>query len=109
GSECVYDSGFNNLLLIPWRRLKPATWTTGRGIAIRRSDFFQVGGYDVACDPTKGCREDLALGEAVARAFGPQSILIDRNALVATSARRPLRLGGGVWTERGMRDEVIPT
>lgn len=107
GSDCVYDSEFNNLLIAPWKWLKPALWTTGRGVAIKRVDFSHAGGYDVECDPTKGCREDLALGEAVLRTFGLGSVVRDRDALVATSGRRPIRLGG-VWRERGWRDNVIP-
>lgn len=107
GSECIYDSAVRNFLSAPWRWAKPLTYTTGRGVAIRRAAFFEVGGYNVACDPTRGCREDLALGDAVLRAFGPGSVVRDRDAVVATSARRPIRIGG-VWRERGWRDGVIP-
>lgn len=108
GAHCVYDDGFNNFLSAYWKYLKPNMWTTGRGVAIRRENFFAVGGYDVLCDPTEGCREDLALGVAVESFFGPGSVQIDRNAMVATSARRPIDLRGGVWQERGHRNGVIP-
>lgn len=108
GSHCVYDDGLNNFLSAYWKYLKPNMWTTGRGVAIRRENFFAVGGYDVLCDPTEGCREDLALGVAVESFFGPGSVQIDRNAMVATSARRPIGLSGGVWQERGHRNGVIP-
>ncbi|MBA7680615.1 hypothetical protein ES703_88936 [subsurface metagenome] len=108
GSHCVYDDGFNNFLSAYWKYLKPNMWTTGRGVAISRDNFFAVGGYDVGCDPTEGCREDLALGVAVESFFGPGSVHIDRNAIVATSARRPIGLRGGMWQERGYRNGVIP-
>lgn len=107
GTDCIYDSGWRNLWEGFSRNLKPRLFTTGRGVAIRRTDFFKVGGYDEGCDPTKGCREDLLFGQDVESTFGPGSVVLDRDALVATSARRPIRLGG-VWRERGWRDHVIP-
>ncbi len=88
--------------------LKPHLHTTGRGIAIRRSDFNYIVGYPdpEVCDPLwHACREDLAFGRKVADNFGRQSILLTRKALVGTSPRREamfgwsgyLKKGDGVW------------
>ena len=106
GSHFVYDNKFHNILTGAWQHLKPIMWTTGRGVAIRRENFWAVGGYDVTCDPMQDCREDLTLGVDVENLFGPGSVRLDRSAVVATTARRPLS-GGGVWEERGYRNGVI--
>jgi len=106
GSHFVYDNTFHNILTGAWQHLKPIYWTTGRGVAIRKENFWAVGGYDVSCDPMSDCREDLTLGADVEALFGPSSVRLDRNAVVVTTARRPIS-GGGVWEERGYRNGVI--
>ncbi|MBA7680515.1 hypothetical protein ES703_88832 [subsurface metagenome] len=110
GSDCFYDNAISNTLHSPWRWLKFPSHTTGRGVAIRATDFFSIGGYDEGCDPTLGCREDLDLGRRVMEHFGRDSVRIDRGALVATSARRPASFWSGrvPWPERGYRNGVIP-
>lgn len=106
GSHFVYDNTFHNILTGAWQHLKPVYWTTGRGVAVRRENFWAVGGYDETCDPMADCREDLTLGADIEEFFGHGSLRLDRGAVVATSARRPIS-GGSVWNERGHRNGVI--
>jgi len=97
-----------SVILRGW--LKPSAHTTGRGIAIRRDAFWEVGGYDEALDPITGVREDLDLGRKVRETFGPGAIKLLRTAWVVESPRRINLLGAGSWWKtRGVRDgRVIP-
>lgn len=92
-----------------WSATKPSWYTTGRGIAIRAGDFWEIGGYDESCDPMEGCREDKDLGRRVIINYGKGSIVLDRGAVVAEAFRRPLSLDPrSLWPERGWRKgEVI--
>jgi len=88
GVECIYDNLPIAMVWTPWQLIKPANYTTGRGIAMRCEDFWEMGGYDEACDPMEGYREDLDLGRRVIARFGPESVGLVRHALMGTSARR---------------------
>lgn len=104
GVDCIYDNSFVNTFWSFWRAFKQTSHTTGRGVAMRADDFFEIGGYVEECDPMLGCMEDILLGRMVIEHFGGGAVRLDRAAMVATSARRPR----GVWRERGWRDGVIP-
>jgi glycosyltransferase involved in cell wall biosynthesis len=100
----VDESGWLNMTNpIRWH-LKPNNYTTGRGVAIKREHFFSLptGGFDEACDPKEGCREDLKIGADVERSFGPGSVRLVRDALVWHSSRRPL-FESTLWEKRGWR------
>jgi len=102
GVECIYDNLPIAMVWTPWQLFKPKDYTAGRGIAMRREDFWEVGGFDEACDPRDGYREDLDLGQRVLARFGPGSVGLVRNALIGTSARREAVYGfGKLWTSRG--------
>ena len=64
---------------------------TSRGVGIRRDAFWEIGGYDVACDPTEGCREDLRLGAMVRERYGLESMILLPGAELVTSPRRGQR------------------
>lgn len=98
------------LTVIARAGIKPRHWTSGRGIAIWRDTFFDIGMYDVALDPTKGYREDLDLGFRIAAQFGTEKIRFFTTPMVAESPRRMLLLGKASWLKaRGVRGgEVIP-
>jgi len=107
GVDCIYDNSFRNTFWTFWRVVKQTSHTTGRGVAMRADDFFKIGGYVEECDPVQGCMEDILLGRMVIEHFGGGAVRLDRAAMVATSARRPLGTGR-VWQERGWRNGVIP-
>lgn len=106
GEKSLFSTA--SVILRGW--LKPSAHTTGRGIAIWRDAFWEVGGYDEALDPITGVREDLDLGRKVRETFGPGAIKLLRTAWVVESPRRINLLGAGSWWKtRGVRDgRVIP-
>ena len=107
GIDWVSDRQVDNVAKFFWNyALKPTSYTTGRGVAIRKEDFWAVGGYSESCDPMHGCREDLDLSARIRAMFGEQSVQMDRGAVVTTVARRPL-FEQGVWEHRGYRDGVV--
>jgi len=69
---------------------KPVTHTS-RGVAIWRDAFWGIGGYDEACDPTEGGREDLRLGAMVKERYGLGSMILLPGACLVTSPRRGQR------------------
>ena len=104
GSDCFYNDDLRNMGKGIWAAFKPVAHTTGRGIAIRQEDFWAIGGYDEACDPMTGCREDLRLGQQVLHRWGEGAISLDKGAIVVEASRRPGSAPGeGVWPERGWR------
>lgn len=104
GVECIYDNFPIAMAWTPWQLFKPTGYTAGRGIAMRREHFLEVGGFDEDCDPMKGYREDLDLGQRVLARFGPESVGLVRKALIGTSARREEVYGfGKLWSSRGVR------
>jgi glycosyltransferase involved in cell wall biosynthesis len=87
---------------------KPKAYTTGRGIAIWKNAFWDVGGYDESLDPTLGCREDLDLGKKVRQKFGHKAIQLLRTSYLGESARRIKHLGTAEWNRvRGVRGSKI--
>ncbi len=101
GENALFSTA--SVILRGW--LKPSVHTTGRGIAIWRDAFWEVGGYDEALDPITGVREDLDLGRKVRETFGPGAIKLLRTAWVVESPRRINLLGAGSWWKtRGVRD-----
>jgi len=92
----------SSVVLRSW--LKPARYTTGRGIAIWKHAFVEIGGYDEELDPTQGFREDLDLGKRVRQQFGDKSIQLLRTSYLGESARRIKFLGTAEWHRvRGVR------
>lgn len=51
GVDCFFDSSLQNMGKAIERYLKPVSYTTGRGIAMRKADFLEIGGYDETCNP----------------------------------------------------------
>ena len=94
--EAIYDSEFWNLALwLP--QIVRSPMNTTRCIVVPRQVFDAVGGYDPDCNPiTDYCREDLDFGRRVAGLYGKASIKV-LPALIATSARRYKKYGGGGW------------
>jgi len=88
---------------------KTTQHTTGRGVGIWRDAFWAIGGYDEACDPTEGCREDLRLGAMVKARYGLGSMILLPGALVVTSPRRGKRFPlTWSWEKaRGVRNHII--
>ena len=83
--------------------LKPSDYTSGRGIAIWKDAFWQIGGYDESFTP--GYREDLDLGKRVGATFGPGAVKLLRTAWVVEDSRRVRKLGSATWWKaRGVRD-----
>lgn len=111
GSDPVVDGGIIAPLTVIARSLvKPTHWTSGRGIAIRRSVFLDIGMYNVDLDPTLGYREDLDLGFRVAAQYGNNKIKYFTKPMIAESSRRMMFLGAASWTKaRGVRNgKMIP-
>ena len=107
GVDCFYDSLPCALFSAPWALIKPGWHTTGRGITMRRHDFWEVGGYDEKCDPMQGCREDIDLGRRVADRYGIESLQVVGDAFIGTSARRGCLVGTALWPVRGVRNGQI--
>ena len=86
--------------------LKPFYYTTGRGVAIRSADFWEIGGYNEEINPMKpGQREDTDLGKRVRDKWGASSIFFDRSACISEPARRPSSMPGmPAWQARAWRD-----
>ena len=110
GIDCYYDSDIRNVGRAIYQVFKPRLHTTGRGIGIRKKDFEAVGGYDTTCDPaTTECREDLDFGARIEVHFGSGAVVLNSNAIVGESDRRPLfdfdalNDTDRVWLRRGWR------
>jgi glycosyltransferase involved in cell wall biosynthesis len=97
-----------SVVLRSW--FKPKGYTTGRGIAIWKSAFTEIGGYDESLDPTLGFREDLDLGRRVRLRYGSKAIKLLRTSYLGESARRIKFLGTAEWNRvRGVRgSKTIP-
>jgi len=89
-----------------WDAWKPLDYTTGRGVAMYATDFWEIGGYDINIDPTlPNQREDTDLGRRVAEKWGKDSIYIDREAYVSEPPRRPISPPGlPAWRDRAWRN-----
>jgi glycosyltransferase involved in cell wall biosynthesis len=95
-----------SVILRSW--LKPARYTTGRGIAIWKDAFWEIGGYNEDMDPTLGFREDLDLGKKVRQRYGRRAIKLLRTAYLGESARRIKYLGTAEWRSvRGVRGSKL--
>jgi len=113
GQEVLLDAPFYYDVTFAWSHIlaKSKMLTTGRGIAVPRSVFFGVGGYNEAVDPKNKSiamnelewREDLEFGRRVARKYGKLKVV--RGAYVGVSARREKYIGYGSWHYRGARIE----
>jgi len=113
GQEVLLDAPFYYDVTFAWSHIlaKSKMLTTGRGIAVPRSVFFGVGGYNEAVDPKNKpiamneleWREDLEFGRRVARKYGKLKVV--RGAYVGVSARREKHIGYGSWHYRGARIE----
>lgn len=114
GTEVALDPP-NRLLDIAW------TWghiiwkvhrmTTGRGFAIKRDAFYEIGGYNedvgdpiYGKDPPWYGREDLEIGGRILEHFGRGSIRVVRDAHVGTWMRRERFMGWARWEYRGVRE-----
>lgn len=87
---------------------KPRDRTTGRGVAIRRDAFEQIGGYAESCDPMRECREDIDLGQRVKNEYGLASIKLLQRAVIGTSPRREKVFGYRKnWKARGVRSAGV--
>ena len=107
-SEGVFLLSMASVMLRSW--LKPKAYTTGRGIAIWKNAFNEIGGYDESLDPTLGFREDLDLGKRVRQRYGSKAIKLLRTSYLGESARRIKYLGTAEWNKvRGVRgSKTIP-
>ena len=107
GVDIFYEtSPIRNVGKIISSKFKSLGTTTGRGIGMRKEDFFEVGGYDENIDPMNPYgREDIDLGRRVIQRWGLDSIVLDKQAFVAEACRRPWgsTLGATPWKERGWR------
>ena len=86
---------------------KAIDFTTGKGVAMHRENFFEIGGYDVNLDPMQpNQHEDTDLGRRVKEKWGIDSIYLDRSAYVAEACRRPVNLlpHEATWDKRGYRN-----
>jgi len=104
-AEGVFPSA-GSVMLRSW--FKPKAYTTGRGIAIWKNAFEEIGGYDESQDPSRGFREDLDLGRRVCHRFGYNAVKLLRTSYLSESARRIKYLGTAEWnTVRGVRGSRI--
>lgn len=105
GLDAYYNNDALNSVKAFWLMAKPRMHTTGRGVMVRAADFYDLGGYDIDIDPSNSRgREDLDFGLRIENVFGPGSVFLDRNAVIAENYRRawgspPDR----VWDHRGWR------
>jgi len=106
-SEGIFLS-MASVMLRSW--FKPRGYTTGRGIAIWKNAFNEIGGYNESLDPTLGFREDLDLGKRVRQRYGSKAIKLLRTSYLGESARRIKYLGTAEWNRvRGVRgSKTIP-
>lgn len=102
GVETYYDaSGPLHVVAGLWAWFKPKTYTA-RGVVVLRSAFWEVGGYKYVW------REDIRLGTDLAEMFGPGSVIVVKDAVLAISARRIKKEGIlGTWKVHGVRDGVL--
>ena len=104
GIKCYYDSDFRNIPISMLNWVKPDSWVSGSGIAMRKVDFLAVGGFDEECNPAEvGRSEGRDLGRRVTNYFGSGSVILNKRAILAEAARRPLRFSPRLWPERGWR------
>jgi len=110
GADPSVDGVVHTLPTILSRKwFKPRTYTTGRGIGISRDAFFKIGGYNEDLDPMLGYREDLDLGKRIKENYGSSSIVLLKDAVIATSPRREQTFGFHMWKSRGVRgNRILP-
>jgi len=108
GSDPVED-GFPAALTVIGRKwLKPPWHTSGRGIAVWREAFFEVGGYDERLDPAEGAREDLDFGLRIKNQFGVSRMKFIPDIFAAESPRRFKFWWKYHWRKvRGVRDRIL--
>jgi len=111
GVDVFYDSNVvRQSVRILVSNNKDVNFTTGKGVAMWKEDFFDIGGYNENLDPLKANQhEDTDLGQRVQSTWGRESIYLDRTAYVAESNRRPIGLfrhmtKTSTWDHRGYRD-----
>lgn len=108
GIDCCHDNEVHNLAYSSWGVIKTKSHTTGRGVMLRASDFWAIGGYNEVCNPAEdGCREDLDLGARVIDAYGEDKVSLDKGAVVSEWGRRPYALLERAWKERGWRNGMV--
>ena len=89
---------------------KDINFTTGKGVAMWKEDFFEIGGYNENLNPMEANQhEDIDLGYRVQLEWGREAIYLDRTAYVAEASRRPIGLfrhltKTSTWDHRGYRD-----
>lgn len=111
GSDpCYGDVRYSTVSVITMKWFKPLLHTTGRGVAIWAESFWNIGGYDISCDPAgpEQCREDLEFGKRVADCYGRDSMVRVGDAVIVTWPRREQAFGWHKsWQTRGVRDGII--
>lgn len=107
GSDPVVGGGIlSPLTVIARSGMKPPHWTSGRGIAIWRDTFFDIGMYNADWSP--GDREDLDLGFRIAAQFGREKIKYFTTPMIAESPRRMQLFIADSWrTVRGVRNGKV--
>ena len=111
GADPLAEGVFLSMASVMFRSwFKPRGYTTGRGIAIWKNAFNEIGGYNESLDPTLGFREDLDLGKRVRQRYGSKAIQLLRTSYLGESARRIKYLGTAEWNRvRGVRgSKIIP-
>lgn len=110
GRSMPYDSPDHGMLWAIGNLFMHRTWTTGRGIMVRREVWEAVGGYQEDCDPVVACREDRGFGHDVAAMFGVPAISFRTDVIIGTSMRRERvegylakMFGAPVWTRPAVR------
>ena len=87
GVKAIYDDIVVNMGYTALARPFWSLLNTSGGLAIRREDYWAVGGYDESLNPIQGFREDLDFGRRVAQRFGKERIVL-LDIPIGVSARR---------------------